>query len=212
MKKIVLHGKLADHVPGGVFECEFHTAREAASALELNFPGFFALIRDMYIHVLPGNDPDQALGVDEVVKSWKVGTKELHIMPAVEGAGGGGGSNNNGNRGLKAILGLALIAVAIVGTGALIGGGSIANLANPVFGNAFGITGLQLAQLGVALLMSAFAQPPPSEENDTRIENVIFTGPFTTNKEGEVLPYVAGKRIIVGGVIINTELIVENSA
>ena len=206
LKRIVLHGELAKHIPGGVFECEFHTAREAASALELNFPGFFKLIADKYLHIIPKNT--NGLGMDQIM-SWKIGVNELHIMPAMEGSGGGG--DGGGNRGLKAILGLALIAVAIVGTGgfASLASSGGASLGGAVFGNTFGITGQQLAQLGVALLMSAFAQPPPKQPD--RVENVIFTGPLTTSNEGDVLPYVAGRRIIVGGVVINTELIVDNS-
>lgn len=207
MKTIVLHGAFADHIPGGRFNCEFQTAREAASALEINFPGFFKLISDGYIHIKAGENHH---GMDESqLMAWKIQSDELHIMPAVEGSGGGGG-DNGGNRGVKAILGLALVAVAIIGTGGLAGitGGS---LSTAVFGNSFGITGMQLLQLAVPLVMSAFAPAPPSNKDVERVENVIYTGPLSTNAEGDVLPYVAGERVIVGGVIFNSELIVENT-
>lgn len=205
LKKIILHGDLADHIPGGVFECMFTTAREAASAIEANYPGFFEKIADKYIHVVPG----KTKGLDESqLASWNIKSDELHIMPAIEGAGGGGGSSNS-NRGLKAIIGIALIAVAIVGTGGLaaIGSGS---LSGAVFGNAFGITGLQVLGIGASLVMTAFAPAPGAFDRPDRVRNTIYTGPLTTSKEGSVLPYVAGEEVIVGGVIINTDLVVEN--
>lgn len=207
MRTIVLHGAFADHIPGGRFKCEFNTAREAASALEANFPGFYKMIRDVYIHVVPGKQPS---GLDETqLANWQIKSDELHIMPAAEGEGGGG-NPSDGQRAVKAIIGVALIAVAIIGTGglaALAGGGT----AVTVFGGgaAFGISGLALLQVGIPMVMAAFAPSPAAQAQQERVNNVIFTGPLNTNKEGEVLPYVAGERVIVGGVVINTELVVE---
>tara|TARA_R110000851_G_scaffold211412_4_gene363986 strand:+ start:558 stop:1175 length:618 start_codon:yes stop_codon:yes gene_type:complete len=204
MKTIILHGKFAEHIPNGKLRCEFNTAREAASAIESNYPGFFKLIRDKYIHVVPGK---QTGGLDEVqCDNWQISSDELHIMPAAAGAGGG---DNGGQNAVKAILGVALIAVAIVGTGGLaaIGGGSLAGGVSIGGTSLFGITGTQLLQVGIPMVMQAFAPSPAAQPN--RVENVIFTGPLNTNKEGEVLPYVAGERVIVGGVVINTELVVQ---
>lgn len=208
-KKIILHGDLADHIPGGVFECMFNTAREAASALEMNFPGFFAKIAERYIQVIPQGQKETMM--EDQLASWKIRGDELHIFPVMEGSGGGG-APSDGQRAVKAIIGFALIAVAIIGTGglaALAGGGTAVTLFGG--GAAFGITGLQLLGIGASLVMSAFAPAPPSFDSQDRVRNTIYTGPLATNKEGSVLPYVAGERVIVGGVIINTELVVENS-
>lgn len=205
-KKIVLHGELAHHLPNGEFECVFHTAREAASAIEVNYPGFFELISDKYIQIIPKGQKHTM--VPDQLASWKIGSDELHIFPVLEGDGGGGSSGQNS--GVKAILGMALIAVAIVGTGGMAGVFS-GSLTGAVFGNAFGITGLQVLGLGTSLVVSAFAQPPGAFDRPERVQNTIYTGPLNTNKEGSVLPYVAGESVIVGGVIINTELVVENT-
>jgi len=208
MKTIILHGALSDHIPGGKFNCEFLTAREAASALEFNFPGFFKKIEDMYIHIKPGKNQKYSLDEGKLV-SWKIGEDELHIIPAAEGAGGGGGGGGNSNA--KAILGVALIAVAIIGTGgfAAIGTGS---LGTAVFANPIGITGLQMLAVGASLVFQAFAPAPPGPNRQERIDNVIFTGPLNTNKEGDVLPYAAGLRLLAGGVIFNTELNVDHTS
>lgn len=208
-RKIVLHGDLAKCLPNGEFECVWHNAREAASAIEVNYPGFFKAISDGYIIVAPDGDKTRSLGSDQLA-SWNINCKELHIFPVLEGSGGGGGGEGGGaSRGIKAILGLALIAVAIVGTGGLaaIGGGS---LSTAVFGNAFGITGLQVLGLGASLVMQVFAPAPTSPDQADRVQNTIFTGPLNTSTEGSPLPYVAGRDVLVGGVIFNTELIVEN--
>jgi len=208
-RKIVLHGELASHLPGGVFECVFNTAREAASALEMNFPGFFTKIQDMYIQVIPKGQKE-TMQPDQLA-SWQIRGKELHIIPAIDGSGGGGGGDSNNNT-AKAILGLALIAVAIIGTGGLgaIAGGSLSGAVTIGGVSAFGITGMQVLGIGVSLVMGAFAQAPGAFDRPDRVRNTIFTGPLNTNKEGSVLPYVAGERVLVGGVIINTELVVED--
>ena len=208
-RKIVLHGELASHLPGGVFECVFTTAREAASAIEMNFPGFFNKIAEMWIQVIPIGQKETML--EDQLASWKIRGDELHIFPAVDGSGGGGGEN--GNRGIKAILGLALIAVAIVGTGgmAAIAGGSLSGAVTIGGVSAFGITGMQVLGLGLSLVMNAFAPAPGAFDKPDRVKNTIYTGPLNTNREGSVLPYVAGERVLVGGVIINTELVVENT-
>jgi predicted phage tail protein len=209
MKRIVLHGELAKHVPGGVFECMFNTAREAASAIESNYPGFYKLIQDQYIYVRPG---EQKTTLNEhQLSNWTIASEELHIIPAIDGEGGGGGGGDNNNT-LKAVLGAALIAVAIIGTGgiAAIGSGSLGSTVS-LGGFSMGLTGFQVLQAGIPLLMSAFAPAPAGANRDENIKNVIFTGPLNTSNEGAVLPYVAGERVIVGGVIINTELVVEST-
>jgi predicted phage tail protein len=209
-RKIILHGSFSDHLPGGEFECVFNTAREAASAIEINFPGFFDLISTQYISVIPGGESETMS--PEQLTSWQINSDELHISPVMIGAGGGGGGSDN-NRGIKAILGFALIAVAIIGTGGLAGiaGGSLGGAVQIGGVTAFGITGMQVLGIGASLVMGAMAPAPGAADRQERVNNVIYTGPLNTNKEGSVLPYVAGERVIVGGVIINTELVVENT-
>jgi len=202
MKTVVLHGELADHLPAkyeGKFTGDFTTAADAASMLECNFPGFFDLIADKHLHVIPkGNE--EALNEEQCLM-YQIGAEELHIMPAIEGAGGG--------KGLLAVLGIALIAVAVVVTGgAAIGlagtfGGGVAGFGAGTFGAS--LAGWAL-NMGIGLTLNALVQPPkpPGTAGADQDDNGIYTGPLNVFEEGAALPIVLGT-IEVGGVVIHTD-------
>lgn len=198
MKKIVLHGELASHIPGGEFECDFSKSTEAINAIEANFPGFHDKIRDMYIYLVPDGPDKEPLSEDQAI-SYRLGAKELHIIPAIEGSGGR-------NRGLKAILGVALIAVSF-GVGGFVAGG-LGSTAS-IGGLSLGVTGTQLLFMGAGLVLQSMVQPPKAPVESTRQESSFYQGPLNTQQEGSIVPYVAGTDVIVGGVVIHTDLIVE---
>lgn len=205
MKTIVLHGSLRDHLPAeydGRFRCDFSTAREAVSAINANFAGFFDKIRTMLLHVVAG-DAKQSLNETQAYRDVIV-ADELHIYPALEGAGGG--------KGLFAILGIALIAVAAVMTGgaALMMAGNLGG-AMSALGGASGLAGFAL-NMGVGLVLSALVQPPDmalNGDDKPGLKSAIYSGPLNTQQEGVALPYVAGREVLVGGVVIHTDLQIE---
>lgn len=207
MKTVVLHGGLADLIPAkyqGRFTCVFETAVQAVSMLEANFGNVWKTIRDKHLYVVSGNN-DTSLDEDQVAR-YTIRGDELHIYPAVEGAGGG--------KFLRAILGVALIAVAVVMTG----GGALAALGSLSTGGAGALTGMSAMAakmafvFGTNLVLSALVQPPdapgsPGEKAGLR--SATYGGPLNTQQEGATLPYVAGRDVIVGGVIIHTDLSIE---
>lgn len=199
MKKIVLHGALANHIPNGEFECDFARVSEAVSAIEANWPGFYDLIRNQYVYVVPGDDPNGAPLDSEQVPLYKIGASTLHIVPSLEGAGGN-------NRGVKAILGLALIAVSF-GVGGFVAGGLGSTAA--IAGTSLGITGTQLLFMGAGLVLQALVQPPKPPTAPEREVSSFYSGPLNSQQEGSIVPYAAGRDVIVGGVIIHTDLVVE---
>lgn len=201
LKKVYLHGSLKDYIPGGVFECSFATAGEAASAIEVNFPGFFDIIRDMKLHIVLGDPANNESFDEDQIKKYAITHDEIHIMPALEGSGGGkkGGL-------LKVILGVALIAVAFVGTMGAAGAGIFGSLGAPVFGNTLGITGTQLLMFGASMVLSGLAQPPKKNEEQEQLKSAIYSGPINTQEPGAIVPYVAGKDVIVGGVVIHADI------
>ncbi len=190
MHTIHLHGALADHVPGGQFTASFSNVREAVSCINANFPGFHDLIRAMKLHVLVGNVKDEK-DLDQDQAYHYTINNDIHIMPAVEGAGGD-------NKALKVILGVGLIAVGFIGVPGIA-------LGSAVFGNAIGITGLQLVGLGAGIVMSALAQPPKMVKEETE-QSDMYQGPLNTQTEGQIVPYVAGQDVIVGGMLIHADL------
>lgn len=205
LKKIILHGELVNHVPGGEFECDFYHATEAVSALEANFPGFHDRIRDKMLYVVPGEDPEgEPLNEDQALR-YKLGSDTLHIIPAVEGEGGGGSGGGRRNIG-KALLGVVLIAVSF-GVGGFVAGGlgSTATIGSL----SLGVTGTQLLMMGVGLVLQGLIQPPKPPEAPEREVSSFYNGPLNTQTEGSIVPYTAGQDVIVGGVVIHTDLVIE---
>ena len=198
MKTIVLHGTLAEHLPAalhGRFECDFDTAREAASAINANFPGFHDKIRDMELFVCDGDANGVEMSEEQVTK-YKIAGEELHLIPAMDGEGGRTG---------KAILGTLLIAVAIIGTM-----GMGAALGTAVFANGLGITGTTLLLGGASMVMSALVKPPAPPKEQNNKGSVIYSGPLNTQNEGDPVPYAAGRRVFCGGIVIHTDLIITD--
>lgn len=198
LKRIYLHGSLADHIPDEYFECDFERVTHAVSAVEANYPGFQDKIRRMELHVVIGKLEDEISFDGDQVNTWTVNADEIHIMPAMSGAGG--------SKGLKAVLGMLLIGVAFFATagaagGALAGLGSTASIG----GVSLGITGTQLLMMGGSLLATALVKTPEMPETPASQKSTFYTGPINTQNEGAVLPYTAG-RAIVGGVVISADL------
>jgi predicted phage tail protein len=199
MKRVILHGELAHHVPGGEFECDFYRASEAVSAIEANFPGFHDKIRHMHLHVVPG-DIDNVPLDEQKAATYKIGADVIHIIPAIEGSGG--------RRGVKALLGVALIAVSF-GVGGFVAGG-LGSTAS-IGGLSLGVTGTQLLFMGAGLVLQGLVQPPksPTTTSPERQQSSFYQGPLNTQQEGSIVPYTAGQDVIVGGVVIHTDLVIE---
>lgn len=160
----------------------------------------------MLLHVVV-DDAEQSLNEIQASRNIIMGD-ELHIYPALEGNGGG--------KGLLAVLGLALIAVAAVVTGGaaigmagalgsgMFGGATAGTLGATVAGFAF--------NMGVGLVLSALVQPPEMALNGNDkpgLRSSTYSGPLNTQQEGVSLPYVAGREVLVGGVVIHTDLQIE---
>lgn len=190
MRTVHLHGKLRKYAK--TIDLEVSTAGEAVRALAVNFPEILADIKDGTWRVVRG---DLKTGMDlgeEEIALMKLGKADLHLMPAVSGRKGSGGGV------LKAVLGVALIAVSF-GTAPFLGtaimGGA---LGGATWGSALGMVGLSLALTGISSMLAPENTSEAEEKN-----SFILSGPTGAVGQGNPVPLVYGGPIIVGSVMIS---------
>ena len=191
LRKLKLHGELAEFVGQDEFEAVIRTSAEAIKFLTCNFPKVEGYMSDKYYQVLLNKEP-----LDKEDLHNPIGKSDVHIVPVITGAGRGVG---------KILFGAALIAGAFMFsplsfktfTKTAIGFGSKAGIAKGI------------AYLGGALVLSGVSEmltpiPKPREfsnEGDPRL-SFNFAGTQNTGRAGTPVPVVYGE-IITGSVVIS---------
>ncbi|NYZ17205.1 hypothetical protein HL658_32065 [Azospirillum sp. RWY-5-1] len=206
MANVFLYGALRREF-GASFDLYVESPVEALRALEANFPGrFLKHIREGHYRVIRG-DRRTGLDLDLEMLEIGLGTKALHIVPVVGGAGRKGGA--------KVILGVALMAVAIgasgamtpllagdlTGVGAALGKGFISWSTVAQFG-------LTMSLTGVAQLMSPQPKAPASLEPADRRPSFLFEGAVNTQEQGGTVPLIYG-RVKTGSVVVSAGIETE---
>ena len=206
LRKIKLHGELAEFLGQDEFEAVVKTTAEAVKFLITNFPKLEAYMSNKYYQVLVGNNE---LDKDQIHDP--VGKSEIHFVPVISGAGG-----NSFNR---ILLGGALIGASFLFPGAgmfgTVGaGGKIAygtTMTGFTAGTALGTyVGTALSAIGAGMVLNGvseilFPTPVPDEpEDDPRI-SFNFSGVQNTSRAGTAHPIVYGE-IVCGSVVISASV------
>ena len=206
LRKIKLHGELAEFLGQDEFEAVVKTTAEAVKFLITNFPKLEAYMSNRYYQVLVGgNELDKEQIHDPVGKS------EIHFVPVISGAGGSSFQ--------RILLGGALIGASFLFPGAgMFGtvsfGGQIAagtTLGTYAAGSAL-MTGIgtALSAVGAGLVLNGvseilFPQPDFDEpEDDPRI-SFNFSGVQNTSRAGTSHPICYGE-IVCGSVVISASV------
>lgn len=210
MRTVHLHGHLGKEF-GKSFRFNVATAGEALRALNANFPDrFMTLISEGSYYLIRG-DRKTGMGLDEShLNDFRLGKGDLHIIPAIEGSS----QRGKGGGGIKAILGVALVGIAIFMSGGLAGGGVLAGMgqvALPLGG--LNITYGQIALFGAAMALAGAASllsPAEKPKDETkRDDSFSFSGPINTNEQGNPVPLIYG-RVMTGGQPISSGIDVED--
>ena len=206
LRKIKLHGELAEFLGQDEFEAVVKTTAEAVKFLITNFPKLEAYMSNRYYQVLVG---DNELDKDQIHDP--VGKSEIHFVPVISGAGG---SSFN-----RILLGGALIGASFLFPGAgMFGtvsfGGQIASgttLGTFVAGNAV-MTGIgtALSAIGAGMVLNGvseilFPLPTPEEQEDDPRISFNFSGVQNTSRAGTAHPIVYGE-IVCGSVVISASV------
>jgi predicted phage tail protein len=201
MRKVFLHGNLGRKF-GKLHILDVETAGEAVRALLMQHDTMGDFVKKGRWHVVRakrGCAHSQGYDLDlEMVSSYRLGSGDLHIMPAI------GGSKRGGL--LKVILGVALVGAAFA-----FSLGSGVGLMSPIAstGVLHSVTWGNVAMVGVALAASGASQLlAPEEETEKDDSSFLMGGPTNTYAEGAAVPLVYGE-VITGGVIISAGSDVE---
>lgn len=187
MKTIYLHGYAARY--GEKFELDIQNPKEAIRALAMQIPGFEEMVRDGEWHLVRGPlDLQDADDEERLELSLRDG-EQIHLLPAIKGAGGGGG--------MSILIGIALVAIAFIpGVGPAISMGLMAAGAGMIVG---GIIQMTMKIPG--------ADTSSSESKDSKA-SFLFAGPKNQSTQGVAIPRGYG-RCRVGSVVISAGLYAE---
>lgn len=201
-----LHGALGAKY-GSMHQFDIVNVKQAVNAMCANFPEFYADFKDGEYEIKIGEDY-----LDETSISMRIGrAKPVHIIPVIAGSKRGGG--------IKAVAGIALLAVATAGAGAAIG--PFAAGASGFSATAFSVAGYSvsygsLALTGLSMTLQGFSSlltPVPKAEYTNRETpdqraSFLFNGATNRSAEGAAVPLVYGK-YRVGSVVISAGLTIE---
>lgn len=223
MRQVHLHGALGERF-GKVFRLAVRTPAEAFLALSVNLgQPFREAVKAGEWHIMagPALGFGQDLGDPDMLR-FGLGSRDLHIAPAIRGSNGGGGL-------FKVILGVAIMAAAIwlappativAGTSeAAVAGGAVAG---GLGATAFSIGGYlvsygAIATSGLVMALGGAAQlitPSPkvggygSRETADERPSFLFNGAKNTVEQGGPVPLIYG-RMRVGGLVISSGVEVE---
>ena len=198
LRKIKLHGELAEFLGQDEFEAVVKTTAEAVKFLITNFPKLEAYMSNRYYQVLVG---DNELDKDQIHDP--VGKSEIHFVPVISGAGG----SNFG----RILLGGALIGASFLFPGAgMFGTFGLGKTAAATGFTAAGIgtaIGTGLSVIGAGLVLNGvsellFPLPTPDEQEDDPRISFAFNGLTNTSRAGTAHPIVYGE-IVTGSVVIS---------
>ena len=197
LRKIKLHGELAEFLGQDEFEAVVKTTAEAVKFLITNFPKLEAYMSNRYYQVIVG---DNELDKDQIHDP--VGKSEIHFVPVISGAGGSSFQ--------RILIGGALIGASFLFPGAGIFGKAGAELTGGVVTGFAAKVGTAISTIGGAMVLSGvteilFPLPTPDEQEDDPRISFNFSGVQNTSRAGTAHPIVYGE-IVCGSVVISASV------
>ena len=193
LRKIKLHGKLAEFVGHKEFEVEVSSVGKAVSFLLNNFPQLERHMSPNYYQVKVGD-----YSIDETEVHHPVGQQDIHFVPVIAGAGRGG-------------LGKLLLGAVLIGAAFLMPAGSGLTLMEGIKLGQFAKVGMltkTMLYVGASLALQGVTEllfPLPKDngfdsEQDPKL-SFSFSGLQNTSRAGVPVPIVYGEIMTGSGVI-----------
>ncbi|MCW2242812.1 TipJ family phage tail tip protein [Azospirillum canadense] len=204
LRKVHLHGALRRRF-GAVYELDVASPAEAFRALHVLTSGaFLPAVKDGTYRIIRGDKKTGLhLGADEL--TFHLGAGDLHIAPVAAGSG------QKSKGGVKAVIGMVIMAVAIVYSG-----GTAAGLAAPAFGGAamgmsygsIALFGLSMVLSGASMMLAPQVKGLDSLESVDKRASFVMNGPVNAQEQGGAVPLIYG-RCRVGSTVVSAGLSVD---
>lgn len=197
MRRVILHGRLKRQF-GPEFRLDAATVGECIRGIGVQVKGFLAALKEGSYEVIRGERRTGLRLAETDINTLRLGQADLHLVPVAAGRAKGGA--------LKAILGVALVGVAIFASGG--------TLAAPLAGLTGGGMWGSVAVLGLGLAVSGAAQMMTKKESsDTgkKEDSFAFSGPTNGTEQGTAVPLIYG-RVMCGSIAASTGLDIEDIA
>ena len=205
IRTIHLHGHLKESF-GPSFRFDVATAGEALRALNCAFPGkFIAAIREGSYNLVRGALSTGAALDMELITELKLGSADLNIIPAAEGAA----MSQTAKGTTKVVLGATLVAGAIFMSGGTLAAplSMMGSAAIPGLGITYGniaMVGLAVALAGVSTLST---KPPVSTASNGLTASGSAIG--NAGQQGNAIPLIYGE-CMVGSTVVSVSSTVED--
>lgn len=187
MITVYLHGLLKKY--GEKFSLDAKSPAEAVKALCVQIPGLEKAIKRGNWHILRGKLEEQDSVSEEALTLEFGAQKEMHLMPAAEGAGGGNGV-------FSVIIGIVLIAVAI--------------FYPPAAGIALqlGMAGAGMVVGGIVMMTTKVPDADMTAGQDQK-SSFLLSRPGNSTVQGSAIPRGYG-RCMVGSVQVSVSVVAED--
>lgn len=211
---IQFHGSLAEQFGDDIQLCHALHLQDAVEALVAKFGDIFrTTILNGAWHIVVGNpEKENPVCLSEKHVNFSLQDTELHFIPAIYGAGGKSGFG-------EIILGVVLIAAAVVTGGSAIGLGGL-EMAASVGGAAevasvigVGIAGSSIAS-GLAIagvmsmlggILSLIVPVPKMNYGVAQRQSFIFNGVVNNTQQGTCVPLIYGRHL-TGSTVISADI------
>ena len=183
-----LHGSLGERF-GSRFDFVARDPRDVVRALSSQLEGFAEALHAGRFQIVAGGTE-----IDDSEITMAFGKRrEMHIIPAADGAKSGAG---------KVIVGAALITATVM-TGGLGTAGVYGAMANAAFsmGVAMSISGVS------SMLMKPQTASYENNSSDTKTSS-LFDGPVNNSGQGLPIPLVYG-RVLAGSTVVSAGMVAE---
>ena len=188
MRKVKLHGKLAEFIGHKEIDVNVSTVGQAVSFLIHNFPNLEQYMSPKYYQVKVGN---YFINENEIL--YPIGQEDIHFIPVISGAGRGLG---------QILLGAALIGFAFAGGAGVFGAAFGKNLGLFAFTKKIGFA---LLLGGISQLLFPVEQPKDFKSEEDPQLSFNFSGVQNTSRAGTPVPIVYGE-IFTGSVVISAAI------